>query len=912
MNLRKLSGRLLAGLLAALLLLACPAGPLTSARADAHMVLTLGANLSAEQKQYILDFFNVKENEVEVIIVTNEDERALLLGQYTSDQIGRRTYSCALVNPTESGGIQVKTANMNVVTSSRIASILSTSGVTNCEVLAAAPFMVSGTGALTGVMMAYETASDTALDPQQREMAIEESRTVSEIGESIGQDEATLVVNDIKIRIVRDGASNTTEVRAAVDTTIESLQGQLAALASSGSRGLSQGDRQTLYDYGDKLSRMNYNYDDMKVTLQRVTNNTAKALGINDPIQATFEDLSSEDVLPPNSILRSTNDDSMGDSANITATNAAAMEEEKVESVPGIDAGSLPLADALPLVKGVRLDYLSAIDDADRILYGTSIVLREKREKTDGNYVFAMGGKDPNYRYALSDVYGNLLTDYELYSGVSVDSGVITAAQIRQNDPNTAGALSLRGKTVVPFSYADVEVVSSHWALGIKVKNATADQYDYSTYSDPKQYYLIDTLDVYYISGDTGTFLRTLTRADYDRAYGKGDYLNIQNRTNGAITTYDRSFNALRNDASYTSDFGDLMPDEYESYYDREAEHRYGLRDKDGNVVIPPFADGIYSIRGNYVVFAMRDANGDDKRGLVTLDGKLVLPPVFDRISTGSYAPRDENGLDTYSYVSKGYFSVEQNDTQGYAITGGTMTFPAKYPTSVVNDRGAAGNYTDLDGSIAIIAADGVETKLGSEYSSVSVLNYTDGLLWEGRNDTTNRYDLLDWHGNVLLSECYDYSVSGDGTILGVSRSYSDPMEFYQITYLTDADPDPVQPQPAVTPEPVPQPTEVPAQPTEAPAQPTEAPAPAAQGVDKAALIAVLQNTITTLQAVDISEKKAEVVAILESEEAMVTSVNPSAGAMLTSAKSLVAAGAADANTVSLLLQNAIDILNAQ
>ena len=911
MYLKKLSGRLLAGLLAALLLLAGPVGPLTSARADAHMVLTLGANLSREQKQYILDFFNVKESEVEVITVTNDDERKLLLGQYTSEQIGKRTYSCALVNPTESGGIQVKTANMNVVTSSRIASILSTSGVTNCEVLAAAPFMVSGTGALTGVMMAYETASDVALDPAQVEMAVEESRTVSEIGESIGQDEATLVVNDIKIRIVRDGASNTTEVRAAVDTTIDSLQGQLAALASSSAGGLTQDDRQTLYDYGDKLSKMNYNYDAMKVTLQRVTNNTAKALGISDPIQATFEDLSSEDVLPANSILRSTNDDSLGDTANITATNASAMEEQ-MESVPGIDAGNMPLAEALPLVKGVRLDYIGAIDDADRLLYGTSIVLREQRVNENGNFVFAMGSKDPNYRVALSDVYGNPLTGYELYSsGISMEDGLIIASQVRQNDPNTTGALSLRGKAVVPFSYADVDVISSHWAVGVKVKNATADQYDYSTYSDPKQYYLIDTLDVYYINGDTGSFLRTLTRADYDRAYGKGDYLNIQNRTNGAITTYDRSFNVAATNVSYTSDFEAVLPDQYESYYDRNAEHRYGIKDRDGNVVIPPFADTIYSIRGNYVVYAIEDASGDYKRGLVTLDGKLVLPAIFDRIEYSSYAPKDENGLDAYVYGGKGYFSVEQNDKQGYAITGGTMTFPAKYPTSVVNDRGVAADYTDLDGSMAIIAADGVETKLGSQYSSVYTLNYTDGMLWECRNDTTNRYDLLDWHGNVLMSECYDFAVSGDGSCLAVSRSYSDPMEFYKINYLTDADPDPAPAQPAATSEPAAQATEVPAaaQPTPVPAQATAEPAPA---VDKAALIAVLQNTITTLQSVNVAEHQAEVLAILETEEALIAPVNASAGAMLTSAKSLVAAGAADAATVGMLLQSAVDILNVQ
>ena len=53
--------------------------------------------------------------------------------------------------PTQSGGIKVRTANLNYVTGNMIANALSTAGVTNCEAVAACPYEVSGTGALTGV-----------------------------------------------------------------------------------------------------------------------------------------------------------------------------------------------------------------------------------------------------------------------------------------------------------------------------------------------------------------------------------------------------------------------------------------------------------------------------------------------------------------------------------------------------------------------------------------------------------------------------------------------------------------------------------------------------------------------------------------------------------------------------------------
>ena len=74
-------------------------------------------------------------------------------GIASEEQIGTRTYSCSYVQPTSDGGIQVKVANLTYVTSSMIASTLTTSGVENCNVVAASPIAVSGTGALTGIMM---------------------------------------------------------------------------------------------------------------------------------------------------------------------------------------------------------------------------------------------------------------------------------------------------------------------------------------------------------------------------------------------------------------------------------------------------------------------------------------------------------------------------------------------------------------------------------------------------------------------------------------------------------------------------------------------------------------------------------------------------------------------------------------
>ena len=111
--------------------------------ADGMKVVTLGKNISEEQKAKVMEYFGVKEDEVMIIEVNNEDERKYLGGVASEAQLGKKTFSCAFVEPTGSGGIQVKTANLTWVTSNMIASTLVTCGVENANVLAMSPIKAS-------------------------------------------------------------------------------------------------------------------------------------------------------------------------------------------------------------------------------------------------------------------------------------------------------------------------------------------------------------------------------------------------------------------------------------------------------------------------------------------------------------------------------------------------------------------------------------------------------------------------------------------------------------------------------------------------------------------------------------------------------------------------------------------------
>ena len=117
--------------------------------ADSARVVTIGANLTTEQKAIMLKYFGVNENEVVILEVNNQEERKYLEGIASESQLGNKTYSCAYVEPTKPGnGINVKTANLTWLTSSMVASTLSTTGMTDADVVVASVFPVSGTGVI--------------------------------------------------------------------------------------------------------------------------------------------------------------------------------------------------------------------------------------------------------------------------------------------------------------------------------------------------------------------------------------------------------------------------------------------------------------------------------------------------------------------------------------------------------------------------------------------------------------------------------------------------------------------------------------------------------------------------------------------------------------------------------------------
>ena len=284
--------------------------------ADGMKVVTLGADLTEAQKQTMMNYFKANANEVQILTITNQDERNHLGAYVPLEQIGTRTLSCAYVKPTTSGGIRVRTANLNYVTGNMIASTLTTSGVTNCEVIAACPFEVSGTGALTGIQMAYERASGTTLDPVKKDLAAQEIVVTGNVASTAGNNDATKLVNAAKMEVIQNNVTNVEEITNIVynivnennitvnDTTIIQVVNLLTEIAEQ-----------------------DYDYEEIAPTLETVNDNVTEVVEVKENPDAEADIVTSEEPeYDETSILNEIDESALGENIPTSSTDDPSLE----------------------------------------------------------------------------------------------------------------------------------------------------------------------------------------------------------------------------------------------------------------------------------------------------------------------------------------------------------------------------------------------------------------------------------------------------------------------------------------------------------------------------------------------------------------------------------------------------------
>lgn len=214
--------RMFTGWLAATMVLMFPAFAAADA-AEGDVIITLGENLTEAQKQQVLNEMNAPQN-AQTITVSNAEEHKYLDGLIPKAQIGTKAISSSMITIGAAGsGVEVETHNITWVTKEMYTNALITAGVKDAKVYITAPFPVSGTAALTGLMKAYELSSDKVIPDEVKKVANEEMVKTAQLAKSIGNDQAVALLAKIKEEIAKNPPQTDADMRALIERVAKDL-----------------------------------------------------------------------------------------------------------------------------------------------------------------------------------------------------------------------------------------------------------------------------------------------------------------------------------------------------------------------------------------------------------------------------------------------------------------------------------------------------------------------------------------------------------------------------------------------------------------------------------------------------------------------------------------------------------------
>ncbi|WP_245920998.1 DUF1002 domain-containing protein [Melghirimyces profundicolus] len=254
-------------------------------------VVTLGADLTPEQRQSILQEMKADSN-VQTIDVGIDDIRQYLHGGTSTGNApaggDNKAYSSAKITLTDPGnGIKVQANNVTRVTEQMYANALLTAGVQDADVHVTSPKPVTGTAALTGIMMAFEKASNKQISQEQRQVANEEMKQTSELGQKIGdKDKAAEFMTQVKDEIAKQQPKSKEEVR----DIIVNVAGDLNI-------NLNDQDINNITNVMFQFSQLNIDWDSLGSQLEKLKGslgdlaNSEEAQGFLDKILAWLSDL---------------------------------------------------------------------------------------------------------------------------------------------------------------------------------------------------------------------------------------------------------------------------------------------------------------------------------------------------------------------------------------------------------------------------------------------------------------------------------------------------------------------------------------------------------------------------------------------------------------------------------------------
>lgn len=246
------------------------------------VIVTLGADLSQSQRQAVLNDMNVDPDKVQVIKVTNAEEHKYLDDYLPKAQIGTRAISSSKITIGDKGtGLSVSTHHITFVTDDMYLNALATAGVKDAKIYVTAPFDVSGTAGLTGLIKAYEVSTGEVIPEKQKQVANEEIVTTAKLAQQdgIGKDKAANLMTAIKEKIAKENPK-----------TDQDMEKIIRDAAKQVGITLSDADVQKLVDLFNKIKDLNINWDSVGNQLQKAKDKLHQLAG-SDKAQGFFSSI---------------------------------------------------------------------------------------------------------------------------------------------------------------------------------------------------------------------------------------------------------------------------------------------------------------------------------------------------------------------------------------------------------------------------------------------------------------------------------------------------------------------------------------------------------------------------------------------------------------------------------------------
>ena len=245
-------------------------------------ILALGSDLTDAQEAALRKYFNAPDGTNTIYVTDEVIIEQLGLDPNDPANYAGGCYSSAYVKLLDdNSGINVTATNLTEVTESMLMNALITSGITSADVKVSAPFKVTGTSALSGILAGVEEVGGFEISLKQKETAQKEIETTVEVGDEIGSEEPSTIINDIKTEVIKEQPETEEEIKEIVENITNQYNVNISVNA-----------KDSIVNLMSDVNDLDLDYSELKNSLKEASNklsNNLKELGIKLKEEGFFE-----------------------------------------------------------------------------------------------------------------------------------------------------------------------------------------------------------------------------------------------------------------------------------------------------------------------------------------------------------------------------------------------------------------------------------------------------------------------------------------------------------------------------------------------------------------------------------------------------------------------------------------------